>query len=175
MLSLARELPFPFARWWRAFTRWLRICDPVDAIGAAVADGALGDGVIGAVCAQTGAAITKAAAMAVPLSTYFMAFDPRDWSLFLRRNKRDAGLPRPASPSPELQGTEAETLQPRINIGFYVAADKCGDALHLCRLAERRLVIAGRDIFRTLEQPKNGIRRMRHDKPRGPLLGDSSR
>src|SRR6266550_7458337 len=99
MLSLALALPRRVARWWRAFTRWLRIGDPVDPIGADAVDGAA-EGFIGValVCAHTGAAITRAAAMAVPLNRCFIASSP-ELDYGCRDPKGDAGLPHPASPS----------------------------------------------------------------------------
>ena len=55
--------------------------------------------------------------MAVPLSTYFMALILAIGTCFCGDAKRDAGC-HARHPPQELQGTEAETLQPRINIGF---------------------------------------------------------
>jgi hypothetical protein len=77
-------------RWLVRVRRWARIlCDAIGSIGIVVdaEGGAAGDdGVIGAalVCAQTGAAIVRAAATATPFNTYFMGgtsikIPPRLW------------------------------------------------------------------------------------------------
>ena len=55
--------------------------------------------------------------MAVPLSTYFMDLILAIRTCFYGETK-GMRLPRPGTPSREPQGTEDETLQPRINIGF---------------------------------------------------------
>ena len=66
--------------------------------------------------------------MAVPLSTYLMALILAIGTCFCGKTKKGCQAATPGIPSPEPQGTEDETLQPRIKIGF---ASRLASALML--------------------------------------------